>query len=287
MAARSNVASARRWADGCPGAEGMTVVDCLDEAVKLEARPRMAVISSRPKDHVRDALDAIGHGLDVLLEKPLSDRVSSGRQLISRARDARRVLALGTEYAFLPAFHQCARAFSHRGPRALAMRVEWNDPAGDVRHGAAKRRHEETGLLVNLLPHAASIFRIFAPDARFRVLDAHQSGVETHGFLRLGDDGGGCLDFSCNASSNERRRSLSIEAAGRSACIDFKEEPARLVLDRAEHVLEPALGRMNSTLRLELGAFLMESMGEISGTAITADLSMHSSLHAELERTLP
>lgn len=286
LAARTDVANAREWAGQFPGATGIAVVGDLREAMALSPRPRVAIIASRPRDHVRDALEAIGQGLDVLVEKPLSDQAAGGRRLISAARHAGRTLALGTEYMFLPAFHHCAAAFIDRGTDPLTMRLEWDDPLGEVRHGAAKRRHEETGLLVDLLPHAVSIFRLFAPDAAFHILEARESVEGSHGFLKLSDGVGGCFELSCDATSTTRRRSLSVEVAGRSGSIDFTDDTPRIDINGEEEVLEPALKPLQSTLRLELGAFFLQATDESSGLATTNCLSSFLELHEELERIL-
>ena len=78
---------------------------------------------------------------------------------------------MGTEFAYLPAFHQLAEEFATA--RRIDLSLIWDDVESEERYGATKVRHEETDLLCDLLPHAFSILRIFVPKVALRISTAH------------------------------------------------------------------------------------------------------------------
>ncbi len=106
-------------------------------------------------------MDAFSHGLHVLIEKPLGVDPESGRTVLAAAQE-KSCCRGGTEFAYLPAFHQLAEEFA--SARRIDMSLTWDDVENEERYGATKIRHEETGLLYDLLPHAFSIVRIFCPE---------------------------------------------------------------------------------------------------------------------------
>ncbi len=70
----------------------------LDEAWVREAR--CAVIGVPPLEHGRVVADALGHGLDVLCEKPFIVPAERGRELADEAAAAGRVLAVVQNFQF-------------------------------------------------------------------------------------------------------------------------------------------------------------------------------------------
>lgn len=280
MVTRHDPDDLRRWLAGAQ-LDGIHVAGSLDEA--FETIPaRAAIIASRPRDHVSDALAALRHGAHVLVEKPIGRAGEDAEPLVVAARAADRLLAIGTEFAFLPAFHQCAEAVGGLDGRNARLRLTWDDPPGEVRHGRKKARHEEIGILGDLLPHALSVFRIFSERGGFQRADAWQDPERVAGRLGFTDASGTHYQLACSRHAETRRRLLHIDAGSTTATVDFAGEPPTIVIDRRPHATRPEFVRLTSTLRLELGAFFSEILGKVQGSPITRDMGEHVRLARDL-----
>lgn len=286
IAARTDAGSVRHWIEEQHGLGEAILVSSLGEALQASPRPVAAIIASRPRDHVRDGLEALKNGLHVLVEKPISPQADAGRPLLAAARSAGRVLAVGTEFAFLPAFHVAAAELASRDREAVQLALRWDDPVLERRHGGLKTHHEETSVLVDLLAHAVSIFRIFASGSEFHIIQASIAADGNSGHLALRDDSGGRYDLHCDRASSGRRRAIEITRGSASATIDFAEHPPAITTDGHSRDVGADLAALSSTLRLELGAFLMEVMGATASTPISAGIAELVRLQAELERAL-
>ena len=287
MAARTDPDDVRAWARARAELAGISIVSSLAEAFAIEPRPAAAIVSSRPYNHVSDSLEALRQGLHVLVEKPVSLDVASGRSLIVAAQVAKRVLAMGTEFAYLPAFHQLAGDFAIRNGKDIELSLEWHDLAEEVRYGAIKQRHEEVGLLSDVLPHAFSIFRIFAPQGKLNIVDAHHDMTRAQGHIALRDDRGGRYDVRCDCRASARRRCLKSKTGAVRASVDFGSERSSITIDGRPHPLDQRFVAMTSTLRLELGAFLAEVTGATAATFISSEIASLLALQEELEQALP
>jgi predicted dehydrogenase len=251
----------------------------------MTVNPRLqaAIISSRPRDHVRDGIEALGWGLHVLVEKPLSVDCESGRLLVAAAETAGRVLTVGTEFAYLPAFYQLAEELAGAGKADVSL--VWDDIANEERYGAAKVRHEEIGLLHDLLPHAFSILRILIPNGELRVSAAGLSPDGCRGRLEFTDIRGGRHECRFDAAAPARQRVLQVRADSVRASVDFDVHSLITVNDQPRAV-DPQLSPMISTLRLELGAFLSQATGVIGAPFTNWDASSLLSVQADMERML-
>ncbi len=284
MAARSDPDSVRAWAAAQADLAGMRVVANLTEAMVSHPPPEVAIVASRPRDHVRDALEALRLGMHVLVEKPISVDVRGGRSLLRAAQEAGRILAVGTEFAYLPALHQMVREIAASGAEGIKLRLSWEDAANEFRHGATKVRHEEVSLLHDLLPHAFSIFQVSAPGHALHVVDAHENPDKNDGWIRFEDDLGGSYELLCDANAAARRRVLEFESGDIGAVLDFGGRAPSIEIDGRSLPLDPQLAVMSSTLRLELGAFLAVTTGAVDTTFIVDGVPALLRLQEELER---
>jgi predicted dehydrogenase len=287
MAARTDPDDVRAWARAREDLVGMSVVSSLAEAFASEPRPAAAIVSSRPRDHVPDSLEALRKGLHVLVEKPVSLNAASGRSLIVAAQKAKRVLAMGTEFAYLPAFHQLAEELEISNGKDIELSLEWHDLAKEFRHGAIKIRHEELGLLLDLLPHAFSIFRIFVPREKLNIVHAHHDTTKARGQIEFRDDRGRRYDVRCDMLASARRRCLKIKTGTIHASVDFGNAKPVIMVDDRPYPLDERFVAMTSTLRLELGAFLAEAGGATAATFISSEIPALLVLQEELEQALP
>jgi predicted dehydrogenase len=286
MAARTDPDDVRAWARTRADLAGMSIVSSLGEALAIKPRPAAAIVSSRPHNHVSDSLEALRQGLHVLVEKPVSLDVPGGRSLMVAAQEAKCVLAMGTEFAYLPAFHQLAGELVIGNGRDIELSLEWHDIAEEFRHGAIKIRHEEVGLLFDLLPHAFSIFRIFVPRDKLNIVDAYHDRTKARGQIELRDDRGRRYDVRCDAGASARRRCLKIRTGTVRASVDFGSDSPSITVDGRPHPLDKRFVAMTSTLRLELGAFLAEATGATAATFISSEIPALLALQDELEQAL-
>lgn len=84
---------------------------CRDLAEALDRAPEAAIVATPPDDHVATATRAIRAGCDVLVEKPLAERIEPARRLVDAATVAGRGL-----------FVVCNMRF-HPGPATLKARL--------------------------------------------------------------------------------------------------------------------------------------------------------------------
>ena len=286
MAARTDPDDVRAWARTRADLAGISIVSNLGEAFAIKPRPAAAIVSSRPHNHASDSLEALRQGLHVLVEKPVSLDVPSGRSLMVAAQEAKCVLAMGTEFAYLPAFHQLAGEGEISNGKDIELSLEWHDLAEEFRHGAIKIRHEEVGLLFDLLPHAFSIFRIFAPQGKLNIVDAYHDRTKARGHIEFRDDRGGRYNVRCDAGATARRRFLKIKTHAVRASVDFGNDRPLITVDGRPHPLDKHFVAMTSTLRLELGAFLAEATGATAATSISLEFPALLALQDELEQAL-
>lgn len=286
IVARTDASDVRLWlkeqADLCD----TVVVNSIGEIQTTSLKSVAAIIASRPKDHVRDGLEALDAELHLLVEKPISHDASQARQLYAAAQNRSRIFAIGTEFAFLPAFHVAANLYASRGDRPLRVSLQWDDANCEHRHGGVKRHHEETNVLVDLLAHAISIFRIFSSATALHITSATLSDDGNSGILEICDDKGARFGLRCNRSAAARRRTLEIAGTATSIAIDFSENPSSFLIDGQTYAISDDLLTFSSTLRLELGAFLSQIAGLVSTNPISAGLPELLILHDDLERKL-
>ena len=221
IAARTDPDAVRAWAAERHELAGTRIVATLAKAMELGKPPAVAIVASRPRDHVRDVREALRLGLDVLVEKPISVDAQGGRSLLAAAQETGRVLAVGTEFAYLPALHQLAGEIAKQRAGPVCFSLKWEDAAREFRYGAVKARHEGIGFLSDLLPHAFSIFQAFAPRAVWRIVDASEDG--SRGRIKFVDDAGGIYEFFCDVAASHRQRILEIEGDRLNATLDFAD----------------------------------------------------------------
>lgn len=281
MVTRNDPADLRDWLASREALRAIRIAGSVEQAFAL-IPAQAAIIASHPRDHVADGLAALNRGAHVMVEKPLSDIATSARALATAARAADRVLAIGTEFAFLPALHQCARLLRPMAQRGLKMCLRWDDPSGEVRHGALKARHIEIPLLADLLSHAISIFGIF-DDSTLKLVTAHDEHDTSMGQLVLSGLSGARYELLCNARSDRRRRILEITSDDYTAHVDFSKDVPIIVIDGIDHPIDTDLMRLTSTLRLELGAFMADISGGQPATPITASVLKQIVLAEDLQ----
>ena len=281
MAARTDVAAASSWANESAAAQGMTVCNSISQAVALMPSLKTAIVCSRPRDHLRDVLEAFDYGLHVLVEKPISTKAAHAVQLMERSLQVNRKLAVGTELAFIPAVQQCLQEFGLGMSHNLKASLYWSDPVDETRYGSVKARHEEVDAMNDLLPHAFSIFRTLASSVEFRIADASQDSSGNKGYLLLRNQRSSEFRLMFDLAAQQRRRSVEVNCSAGVIAIDFSSNCSSIKLNGSPYPLNTSLQSLTSTLRLQLGAFFAEIAAP--QTEFTLDPTVHALIDLQME----
>ncbi len=284
--ARENNSEVRRWAEATPAMRCLVVVDNIAAAIAPQP-PRIAIIASRPRDHARDCMAALELGAHVLAEKPLARTATEGEAVVRAADASRRILGLGTEFAFHPGLQHFAARLTTVDRKHFRVALQWTDPEGEIRHGLGKRHHGEITILQDLLSHSISVFRVLRPHARFKLASHSLAPSGRSGNMRFRDQWRGEYSLSCDAAAPDRQRLLTVQSDGEDAKINFAEHPPALVGIGGRIRLPAGFRRLDSTLRLEFGAFVAQVEGEIASSPITSGLTEILDLQAALEASGP
>lgn len=287
VVARSNFSETIAWMGAEESRRGLRIVESADEALGLlspEARLYSGLIASRPRDHLRDIDFCVANGLPALVEKPFTDNASRGAAVLARARKRGVALAIGTEFAFLPSLHFL---LAQLGADPVQAEIVWEDPEAEQRHGAVKRSHDEISVLEDILPHAMSILREIVPEPRrLKVSRASLAGHGGEGWIEFEAGGFGArLQASQRARSRKRLVTL-VDTLGRRHVLDFSGRDALLTCDALPVDIPQPYRELQSTLRLELGAWQsVLAYGDSAATQISqveAYLQAHDDLMAVL-----
>jgi len=199
-------------------------------------------------DHARIGMDLLQHGIDVLVEKPISTNVVDARKLIDTARKEGRILQVGhverfnpvvmaaTEVATQPQFFEIHRlsAFS---PRSLDIDVVLDLMIHDL------------DIVLNLVKSPVREVRAVGIPVLSAKADIANARVEFES---------GCVaNLTASRVSFERMRKLRFFQPHDYISIDYATQKGTMVSLRMGRVIERKLEpREDEPLRLELQSFI-------------------------------
>ena len=259
LVSREHADEVIQWRINTPNMSDLYISSSLDRALAQFSQPAHCIIASRPSDHVRDARAALEHGCNVLIEKPLSDDTASARDILALARARGLRLGVATEFAFLPALHFIAGRLAQDGIRCPQTRLHWTDPAGEIRHDQTKRDHSEITALEDIVPHAVSLIHILVPGAELELSAMTQ--IPKGGAVRFHDTHGGNHILECDMAGHKRARFMEINTDTIQVTLDFAQADPIIFWNDDVLPLPHEFSSLNSTLRLEFGAFLASLHG--------------------------
>lgn len=113
---------------------GARIVPSLEAG--LEARPAAVVVCTPPDRHLAPARAALEAGADVLIEKPIADRLDGLDGLLAAARQPGRVVMVGYNLRFHPGLQRVKELIEAGAVgRALAIYAEFGQYLPDWRRG--------------------------------------------------------------------------------------------------------------------------------------------------------
>lgn len=167
-----------------------------DHKELLDATKPDAVIVAVPTAlHREVVLDAISHGVHVLVEKPIASTVDEGHELMKAAKDAGVILAVGHIERYNPAIVELyKRLRAGELGRVFKMHAR--------RLGPFPPRVRDVGVVVDLAPHDVDIMRWLSGSEVQRVYAETAKQIHTEhedlvsGTLRFEDSVIGVLDIN-------------------------------------------------------------------------------------------
>lgn len=257
MVARESATEARASLAQMAETRSVDVFEDIGSAFAGIKGLHIAIVASRPAHHVRDAALALEAGYHIMVEKPLSVNPREAREVINATKSRGLKLAVGTEFALLPVFHNVAREVGTHLSAIKSICITWYDPPNEVRHGSIKRRHNEITAVEDVFSHAVSIFRIFCRLTEFTLASvSHDGEARTRGVIRFQDGEARTFELRFDSSASARRRLVDIRFPSSAIRIDFGDPCPIVTTTNVRLSCSNVVTPFHSSLRLELGAFI-------------------------------
>ncbi|KAH8898633.1 NAD(P)-binding protein [Thozetella sp. PMI_491] len=190
---------------------GVPAFTSLEELVKsfTESKPHGAVIATPTHLHVSQALELIKHNIHLLIEKPVSVDVKTGRQLLQAAAASGTASIIAGYHKRFNPYNQALKAAVDSGDlgRIVAVQGVWagRKPDAYFTQGAWRTKKGSGGPIMINMSHEIDIFRyIFGeitrvfhePGPKLRGYEVEETGAVT---LRFASGAVGTFVFSDTA----------------------------------------------------------------------------------------
>jgi predicted dehydrogenase len=227
---------------------GLAVLGSPEE---VAARAEAVVLATPTATHAALAEYFLGHGVDVLVEKPIAASLADAEALVALARRHGRVLEVGHVERYNPAVSAVLRRVT--GP----LFIEGH------RLGAPTERSLDVDVVLDLMIHdlqiVAELVRRPAREVRAAGMPVLSSRVDIAN-ARIEFEGGCVANLTASRVSTERMRKLRIFAPPLYCSIDMQARSVtahRLVREGARAVVvpEPIPIETGDSLALELADF--------------------------------
>jgi len=185
----------------------------------VEKKPDVVSVAVPTSRHCQVALDVVGAGTNLLIEKPLAPSVEEGERIVSEARQAGVRLAVGHIERFNPAVVALKRMVSteQRLGRIIAVSAR--------RVGLFPSRIKDADVLVDLAIHDMDIFSYLLgeePEKAFATSGrALAKERDDHGEILLSYPSGAVGIIQVNWITPVKIRSLSVTGTGGYADLDY------------------------------------------------------------------
>jgi predicted dehydrogenase len=211
-----------------------------------------AVIATAPHDHVRSAGSLLAGGWHVLVEKPLALRIDDARTLVEQAARCDRHLWVGLVYLFAP-YLAAIRPYAANARR---WRIEWCDPAHEIRYGSVKRQSLHVSIVEDVFCHVWSILRAAGLDGPLRLESVQPAAAPSSALLIL-NGSKARIEVAIDRHAERRRRAIRVEDDdGHVYELDMTVEPGIMSMDGVSSSVALPWDSENRPLQRELGAFL-------------------------------
>ncbi len=211
-----------------PGFAGRVNV-LADRPTAFEAGfPPAVLVVNAARDHISSARWALATGATVLIEKPASMTLAALEQLVGEPAARDRLFAAHV-FRFANYFSSLRQRIA-RARHVHSFRVIWEDAAGEVRNGEAKKYDASVPILHDCMPHVVSILQALTDQVPSVAgpVEVEQGGARVRLALRIAD-----LPCEVILARNARRRArvVVVQTDLGEVTLDFTAEPG--VIDHA------------------------------------------------------
>jgi UDP-N-acetylglucosamine 3-dehydrogenase len=236
-------------------------------AEKLDA----VIVAVPTRGHLEVAEGALGHGLHVLVEKPIATNLAEGRALVESARRRKKLLAVGHVERFNPAVRELQRRMS-AGDVGRVFQVHTR------RQGPFPQRIRDVGVVIDLATHDLDVMRTVMRSEVNRVNAETEQRIHTdhedmlNALLRFASGAVGVLQV--NWLTPTKIRELTVLGEGGMLHVDYltqeltqyKNARARVGARELEGVSEGEVIHhqvaKGEPLKLELESFIRAVRGD-------------------------
>lgn len=215
-------------------------------------RADAAVIATPTRTHFEIASELLQHRLHLLIEKPMTDSVSTAQQLTSLAERSRCIVQVGHCERFNPGFNQ---ALNHVGQPKFVVAN---------RLGGYTFRSTDIGVVQDLMIHDIDLVNSLFPGS---LIDARAVGISIFGGhedmaqARLQFSCGGVANLTASRCSYHNERSMQIFGTAGFASIDLANS-SLAVVQVPEEIRDRAVDfqRLDTAQQAEIRANLFQSV---------------------------
>ncbi len=214
-------AELRAWWSASPHRQRIEIVE---QPVPCQGTTTgVALIVNSAYEHGASIGSVLAAGYNAVCEKPLTFSKRDTLELLARADKLHRALFCTNTYLFADYLRVLRRDWL-QGKRFLELQFTWSDAKAEVRHGHTKNYDSSVPVIVDVLPHIASIVLATYGELKINRSDVvvHQGGRAVTARFDSGD-----LTVRVNLSRDSSRRIRLAQFSGPESqvTIDFASEP--------------------------------------------------------------
>ena len=221
----SNFAGLKAWVEQPQFAGRLQVRDVWPALRAGPGRPDAVIIANRVGQHFDAAARALGEGIMILVEKPVSVSLREIRELGEIATAQGTILAASHVLLFARYFQAYAEAVARLG-EGRRLRFVWTDGTADVIRNEIKSYDAAVTVSDDVLPHILPmIARLQFGDCTFDSIDVARGGARLEISLR---SAGRPVSLSIARNDDGRRRRIEVDTDNGVAALDFASEPGMI-----------------------------------------------------------
>ena len=191
--------------------------------------PHVVIIANAAKDHYKSALMAIRSGAEVLVEKPVSLNYKQALDIYDFAKKYNKIVCASHVFLFASYIKNFSRLIQGSG-KIEKMKISWEDPIIERRHGEFKKFDPGLPVVVDCLPHVLSIISMFTPinisynNIRLQI---HNGGSKVNIYI---ESSGIPIEICLIRNGSQRTRLIEILVEEKKHTLDFSTEPGIIKL---------------------------------------------------------
>lgn len=230
-------------------------VKTINKFPKMFETPHVVIIVNAPKDHYTSSIMALKAGLDVLVEKPVTLNYKQAIDLDNLSKKQNKTICASHVFLYASYLENFSKRIKQKG-KIEKICISWQDTVVEKRHGELKNFDPGVPIILDCLPHIASIISKFTSiDFCYESIRLHISngGSRVNIFLR-----NSTIPFEITIARNgfKRTRLLEIIIDKKISKIDFSIEPGEIEIENKKINGDFNWGTKTKPLKKLLLAFL-------------------------------